>query len=222
MDDRIERTKPIRILFIEDHALLRDALSRTLSAEPDLEVVGQCDAVDEALRIVKEREIDLVLLDINLGSEQGGSFLNQSHSAGFRGKVLVVTAGVSDREAVWLLNRGCSGIFLKNEPHQKLVERIREVMSGNSPMDHLSARAVASQVDARDSGVRRALTPRECDVLRGVCEGLSNKEIADRLGLSENTVKSFLQQLFSKTGVRTRAQLVAVAIEQYWDRLEQG
>jgi DNA-binding NarL/FixJ family response regulator len=210
---------PIRIVLLEDHTLLREVLARTLAAEPGFDVVGQCERVDQALELVRSGPVDIVLLDINLGVDQGGSFLTRARTTGFHGKVLVVTAGVSDREAAWLLKRGCSGIFLKSEPASSLVQRIRETVQGTGHMDPASVRAVLLQVGSGDPP-RKPLTPRECQVLRAVCEGLANKQIAERLGVTENSVKSFLQQLFEKTGVRTRAQLVAAAIEQYWDQLD--
>jgi two-component system nitrate/nitrite response regulator NarL len=211
-----ERT---HILIVEDHVLLRELLAQTLAAEPDFEIAGQCATVGEALQIVSRRQVDLVLLDINLRGEQGGAFLNRSHAMGYQGKVLVITAGISEREAAWLLKRGCSGIFLKTEPIEALVTRIRGIMDGTFTLDSSSVKALVAQVTSSNSG-HKSLTPREAQVLRAVCEGLSNKEIADRLGVSENSVKSFLQHLFAKTGVRTRAQLVAAAIEQYWDQME--
>lgn len=207
--------------MVEDHILLRGALAKTLAAEPDCVIAGECTTVEEALQLVSIRPVDIVLLDINLGSEQGGSFLTRAREAGYQGKVLVVTAGVSEREAAWLLNCGCSGIFLKSEPLPGLVERIRAIVHGDLELDPVLVRAMISHAGAAQ-GVRKQLTARESKVLRCVCEGMANKEIADQMGISENTVKSFLQQLFAKTGVRTRARLVAVAIEQYWDQLDES
>lgn len=209
----------IRILIVEDHALLRGALARTLSTEPDLAVAGECSSVDEALAVIAAHPVDIVLLDINLGTEQGGSFLSRARAAGYSGKVLVVTAGVSDREATWLLSRGCSGIFLKSDPLHTLVDRVRTVV--RTPLEMEASLAdMAARADSAQ-GVRKALTLREAAVLRHICEGLANKEIADKMGISEYSVKSFVHQLFAKTGARSRAQLVTFAIERYWAQLEQ-
>ena len=222
MSDAVHNSQPIRILMVEDHALLRGALAKTLEAEPDLKVAGECASVDEALDLIAMTPIDLVLLDINLGSEQGGSFLSRAKAAGYAGKVLVVTAGVGEREAAWLLSRGCSGIFLKSEPLGNLVDQVRRVVRSSS--DFVSG-AVQVAADHSETGspaaVRKPLTSRERMVLRYVCEGLANKEIAAQMAVSEHSVKSFVQQLFAKTGARSRAQLVAFAIEEYWDQLDQ-
>src|ERR1700688_1443492 len=119
---------PIRILIIDDHSLFREAIGRLLEAEPDFEVVGECATVEEGLNHLRTDNADVVLLDINLGLQQGGAFLNLAWEQGFQGRVLVVTAGVSKTEATRLLERGCSGIILKHDRPQLLVERIRELM----------------------------------------------------------------------------------------------
>lgn len=213
-------SKHVRMVIIEDHALVREILAKALAAQTDFEVVGAFPTTDEALQLVKEDPVDLVLLDINLGSEQGNSFLARARACGFNGKVLVVTAGVSEREAAWLLHRGYSGIFLKNDPPEVLFERIRDVISRPPETSVAAPQAAVSHVESRDPILRARLTEREREVLRFVCEGLSNKEIAQRMGITENTVKGFLRQLFDKAAVRSRAQLVRVAIERYWDQLE--
>jgi two-component system nitrate/nitrite response regulator NarL len=218
----MSESKRTRIIIIDDHALFREMLAKSLALQPDFEVAGEVASADEAVELIKKVSADLVLLDINLGAEQGNSFLVRAQASGYTGKVLVVTAGVSEREAAWLLHRGCSGIFLKNDPPDVLFQRIREVMSGSSKLDPISVRAVLSQTEGRDLVLRKRLTQRECDVLRLVCEGLTNKEIAQQIGVTENTIKGTLQQLFAKAEVRSRAQLVRVAIERYWDQLDPG
>ena len=206
---------PIRILVVDDHALFRTTLARSLGAEPDFLVAGECGTVQEGLAVIKDSPVDLVLLDINLGAEQGGSFLNSIRSSGFRGKVLVVTAGVSEREASWLLKHGCAGIFLKTEPLNTLFNSVREIVR-----DGATYKTSPGVTSTPEANVRRPLSARESRVLRYVCEGLSNKEIAGRMEVSESNIKSHLQQLFSKTGARSRAQLVSLAIEDYWDQLD--
>jgi two-component system, NarL family, nitrate/nitrite response regulator NarL len=206
----------VRILLIEDHVLLRESLARTLAGEADFVIAGQCGSVTEALEIVRAQPIDVVLLDLNLGVEQGGGFLNTCRENGFTGNVLVVTAGVGEREAAWLMRRGCRGIFLKHNPLAGLIARIREIAREDGP----PAPVEPEETPAR--GGRVTLTARERDVLRCVCEGLASKEIAAKLEISESSVKSYLQQLFHKSGVRTRAQLVRVAIERFWDELGPG
>jgi DNA-binding NarL/FixJ family response regulator len=205
----------MRILLIDDHALFREAVARMLAAQPDFEIAGEAATVEEGIAVIEKTPVDVVLLDINLGSQQGGAFLTQARQRGFQGKVLVVTAGVNQIEAARLFDRGCAGIFLKHERPQILMERIREIAAG-------TARELApAPFHPAEPDARPALTPRERQVLRGVFAGRANKEIAFELGVSEPSVKAVLQRLFSKTGVRTRAQLVRLAVERYWSEIQQ-
>lgn len=210
-----------RVILIDDHALFRDSLAAALSQEPDFTVAGAFASPDEAIEVIRQQNVDLVLLDINLGAEQGGSFLVRARAIGYKGKILAVTAGVSEREAAWLLRRGCSGIFLKNDPVGFLFDRMRHVMStATPPMDSVSVRAIVAELENQPQAASTRLTTRERQVLRLVCKGLANKEIASDLAVTEHTVKAFVRQLFQKIGVRSRAQLVCVAIEEYWEELD--
>jgi two-component system, NarL family, nitrate/nitrite response regulator NarL len=211
-----------RILLIDDHALFREAIARLLAAQTDIEVIGEGATVGEGLEIVKTKPVDIVLLDINLGFEQGGAFLNLARAEGFSGKVLVVTAGVSKIEAGRLLQRGCAGIFLKHERPQLLIEKIREVMRRSSEFEREDTSIVLKELNNGEPEGQRPFTPRERQVLCGVFSGRTNKEIAHKLGVSESLVKAFVQQLFRKAGVRSRAQLVRAAVERYWKELEDG
>jgi len=213
-------TERVRILLIDDHALFREGLARLLGAEPDFEMLVPCSSVDEALRVLDTTSADFVLLDYDLGNERGSRFLVQAREHGFTGKILVVTAGLSDSEAADLLRRGASGIFLKHNPPSLLSKAIRKVMEGEVWLDQRYLKAFLTEQLATEPPDRsRRLTDRERDVLRGVMEGQASKEIAARLQVSESSVKATLQQLFLKTGVRSRSQLVRVALEQYRDYL---
>ena len=206
-----------RILLIDDHTLFREAIARLLGRESDFEIVGECATVDEGVTLVGRSAVDVVLLDIDLGLQQGGAFLPQAAAAGFKGQILVVTAGVSKLEAGRLKERGCAGIVLKQEPPDVLIQRIREIAGQDGTT---AAPPSIETPDLPDATGQPAFTSRERQVLRAVFAGQTNKEVAFRLGVSEPLVKAVLQQLFSKTGVRTRSQLVRVALERYWKELE--
>lgn len=189
-----------------------------LGAEPRFRVVGQASTIGEGIEIIKRTAVDVVLLDVSLGAPPTRSFMRLARATGFKGKVLVVTAGVSNAMAASLLQDGCSGIFLKHEHPSQLIERIRAVVRGSVP-----AIPTAEDPAEKYSGnapLRPPLTSRERDVLRGVFAGRTNKEIAFDLGVSEPQVKAVLRQLFDKTGARSRSQLVRIALEQYWRDLE--
>jgi two-component system, NarL family, nitrate/nitrite response regulator NarL len=211
----------IRLLLVDDHALFRESVARLLQSEPGFEVVAHCGSGTEALQILKSsREIDIVLLDLDLGGESGAEFLLRLRNIHFDGKVLLVTAGVNDREVPGLIRKGIAGVFMKHGSPALLIQGIREAMVGKALIAQDMLRKAFEDVQAgRADQPHSKLTERERQVLSFVFEGLSNKQIADRLQISETAVKASLQQLFAKTGVRTRSQLVRVALEQYRDQL---
>ena len=213
--------KSIRLLLIDDHALFRESVARLLQSEPGFEVVAHCGSCTEALQIIQSfREIDIVLLDLDLGQERGADFLDRLGSVCFNGKVLLVTAGVNDAEVPSLIRKGISGVFMKHGAPALLIQGIRETMEGKALFGQDQLRRALEGAEVSSSDQRRSeLTERQRQVLSFVFEGLANKQIAARLQISETAVKGCLQQLFAKTGVRTRSQLVRIALEQYRDQL---
>jgi DNA-binding NarL/FixJ family response regulator len=204
----------IRLLLVDDHILFRDGLSRLLALEPDLEVVAGCGTVAEALDMVGREPVDIVLLDYDLGEDHGSHFLSSARRAGFAGKVLMVTAGMTAKESSTALHLGASGIFLKHNSPGTLAKAVRLIMGGEIWVDPKVIQLMADRVDQQEEErVSPLLTEREQQVLRGIFEGLTNKEIGAQLGVSDGAVKATLQQLFQKTGVRTRSQLVRIALE---------
>jgi DNA-binding NarL/FixJ family response regulator len=206
-----------KILLVDDHALFRESVARFLDSESGLRVVGGCATVDEAREFLVANEVDLVLLDFDLGQRDGLDFMRVAESVGYKGRVLLVTAGVDETSAANLLKRGIAGIFLKHDPPAVLVDAIREVLAGKVWFDQNYLQKIVGRTTEQELPHTSKLTEREQQVLVGVFEGLANKQIADRLQVSESSVKATLQQLFQKTGVRTRSQLVRIALEQYRD-----
>lgn len=213
--------KTIRLLLLDDHALFRESLARLLQAEPGFEVVADCGSSAEALRVINSfGEVDVVLLDLDLGQEKGSEFLDLLEKAHFEGKVLLVTAGVNENEVPALIRKGIAGIFLKHGSPASLIQGIRETMEGKALFrQDLLRRALGAASALAEDQTRPKLTQRERQVLSFVFEGLANKQIANRLEISETAVKASLQQLFAKTGVRTRSQLVRIALEQYREQI---
>jgi DNA-binding NarL/FixJ family response regulator len=210
--------QPIRLLLLDDHILFREGLSRLFLSEPDFQTVGLCGTSAEALQILSHSAVDIVLLDFDLEDDLAIRFISAASAAGYSGKILMVTAGMSDPDSALVWKLGISGIFLKHSSPGTLVEAIRTVAGGGVWVDPRIDRQ-ASAGPARSSNVTRAkpmprLSPREQQVLRSVFEGLTNKEIAHQVGASLSSVKATLQVLFEKTGVRTRGQLVRIAIER--------
>ena len=212
--------KNIRILLVDDHTLFRQSVARLLQAEPGFEVVADYSSGSEALQVLKSRGIDIVLLDLDLGPERGTDFLECLRGGWFKGKILLVTAGVNESDVPNLIRKGISGIFMKHGSPALLIQGIREAMDGKALFDQkLLRRGLESADRIGEEQTRARLTERERSVLSFIFEGLSNKQISDRLQISESAVKASLQQLFTKTGVRTRSQLVRIALEQYRDQL---
>ncbi|MGA7222158.1 MAG: response regulator transcription factor [Candidatus Acidiferrales bacterium] len=212
--------KNIRLLLLDDHALFRESLARLLQAEPGFEVVANCNSGTEALRIIGSREIDIVLLDLDLGEERGADFLESLRAERFKGKVLLVTAGVNESDVPSLIRKGISGVFLKHGYPAELIQGIREAMEGKALFrQDMLRKALESTEELSTQQTTVRFTERERRVLSFVFEGLANKQIGDRLQISESAVKACLQQLFAKTGVRTRSQLVRIALEQYRDQI---
>jgi len=203
----------IRLLLLDDHVLFRESLSRLLASEPDFEMTAHCGDAAEALAALRKAPVDVVLLDFDLG-EDHSDFISAARQAGYAGKILMVTAGMSAGESSSALKAGVSGIFLKHNSPGSLAQAIRMVAAGEMWVDPRVIQQLADGVSQRDDhSFRKLLTDREQQVLQGLFEGLTNKEIGAQLGVSESAIKATLQQLFQKARVRTRSQLVRIAIE---------
>lgn len=209
----------IHLLLVDDHQMFREGLARMLEKEPDLKIVAQCASATEALTVLNKCGASLVLLDVDLGGERALDFVNQARRRGFEGKVLVVTAGISDQEAVQLVQAGVAGILHKHHSTSVLCETIRKIANGQVCLENAYLGPLFRSVDRTKTLNRPKLTERDKTVLRLIFQGLTNREIAGQLDISEGAVKASLRQVFGKLKVRTRAQLVKVALEQYRDQL---
>jgi two-component system, NarL family, nitrate/nitrite response regulator NarL len=207
----------IQLLLLDDHTLFRAMLSRLLETESDFRVVAHSNSSQEALEALGNHHVDLVLLDYDLGNRQNGfQFIRKAREGGYSGRIFIVTAGMNDADYVRALGLGVCGIFLKHSSPELLVDAIHKVMTGETWIDPRCVQGLVKTVESEGRQARKnQLSERERDVLKGVFAGSSNKEIAAHLTISEASVKSALQQLFIKTGVRTRSQLVRVALEDY-------
>ena len=123
-------TQRVRILLLDDHDLFRESAARLLASEADFEVVGCCGTVGEAVALLHQKQIDIVLLNFYLREDNGLKFIRLAKDQGFKGKTLVVTAGIKDREAAEMIYLGISGIFMKHNSHALLAQAIRGVIAG--------------------------------------------------------------------------------------------
>lgn len=205
----------IRLYLVDDHALFREGLLRLLSTYPEIEIVGAVGSIKEAEADVLKLPIDILILDFDLSDSPATPFVERIKSAGFAGRILMVTAGLADRDALELIRLGVSGIFHKQRATEELRRSIQEVFEGRVLIDQHYLQKLVQATDATPT----RFTERDRNILRFVVEGLANKEIGRELNISESAVKASLQQLFAKLGVRTRSQLVRVALEQHRDQI---
>ncbi|MFN7935065.1 MAG: response regulator transcription factor [Bryobacteraceae bacterium] len=213
------QTGRIPLYLVDDHALFREGLARLLEAQPDFEIAGKADHVAAGLQGIAELHPEMVLLDVDLGSERALDFVRDAKAQGFAGKILIVTAGVTDLEAMQLIQAGVAGIFHKHNPPEMLCEAVRKVANGEVYLEPRYLRGLFAAVDPQAIDDRPRLTDRERIAMRCLLEGYANKEIGARLDISESSVKALLRGLFDKLGVRTRSQLVKIALDQYRDQI---
>lgn len=209
----------IDLFLVDDHAMFREGLARILDRESGLRVVGQAASASAALLQLPSSGANLILLDVDLGPERALDFVAGARRLHFDGRILVLTAGLSGPEAVQLVQAGVAGIIHKHHSTEVLRDTIRQVAAGEAYMEKDYLPYLFRSVDGARSPLQPRLTDRDRTVLRFIFQGLTNKEIAGHLTISEGAVKASLRQLFEKLRVHTRAQLVKVALEQYRDQL---
>lgn len=201
----------IRVLVVDDHTIVRDGLAQLLGAAPDLEVVGSAGDGAAAVELAAERRPDIVLMDLSM---PGMSGIKATRLIGERSpatQVLVLTSFVDRDRVVEALDAGAIGYLLKDAEPAELIDAIRSAARGESPLDPRAARTMLSA--QRSAGPLESLTEREREVLGLVAEGLPNKQIARRLGISEKTVKAHLTSIFQRVGVHDRMQAALWARE---------
>jgi len=207
----------IRLFVVDDHTLFTQGLVRLLEDDPAMRIVGNAPSVQVALQKIPAAAPDVLLLDYDLGEDNALTLIRAFKENGLNLRTLVVTAGLPDPAALELIGMGISGILPKQKSLEVLYQSIVDVAEGKLAFDR---EYFQNLVAAKRASVETsALTQRDRSVLGLLLEGLSNKEIATHLRLSESAVKTAMQQLFAKTGVRTRGQLVRFALEQFRDDL---
>jgi two-component system nitrate/nitrite response regulator NarL len=200
----------IRLILLDDHLLFRESLAQLLAAERDFELVAECTTSAEALKNLRRPGVDVILVDIGIAKE----FIPWVQKVRHPGKCLVIASAVDLTDSVLVLKCGASGIFLTSDSTRRLMQAIRLVASGEAWVDQKVLQYLAERYPHVEVRWQGRFTPREHTVLQGVVDGLSNKRIGSQIGVSESTIKATLQQLFKKAGVRTRSQLVRMALER--------
>lgn len=209
---------PVRVLLADDQAMVRAGLAMVLGSEGGLVVVAQCEDGAGVLPAVRAHRPDLVLMDVRMPRVDGPEATRRLRAEPGAPPVLALTT-FDDDEALWgSLDAGAAGFVLKDSPAEVLVDAVRAVAAGGAWLDQrvlprVLERARGRPVGRRGAGVLDRLTPREIDVLRLVCRGANNAEIAAALRMGERTVKSHVSAILAKLGVRDRAAAIVAAYD---------
>lgn len=209
--------KPIQLLLVDGHPLFRKKVIQLLVNEPDIAVVGQFATLSEARRLLMTQSVDVVMLDYDPNEDLGPRLLETFPTLLSAPRFLLVTAGMDVAELHRALDAGASGVVLKHGEARHLLYAIRAVAQGNQWWDESALRQGFTPVKRNIESDHPAITERQRQILHHILDGLSNKAIGAALGVSETAVKASIQELFHKTGVRTRGQLVRVALEGHFE-----
>jgi DNA-binding NarL/FixJ family response regulator len=209
----------VRILVADDQPLVRSGFRMVLDERPDLELVGEAADGEEAIRLASELDPDVILMDVRMPNLDGVEATRRLIAGGSRARVLVLTTFDLDEYVYAAVQAGASGFLLKDVQPAELVDAIRVVAAGNSLFGPAATRRLVEQfarapaAPTASSNKLDELTDREREILRLLADGNSNAEVAERLYLSEATVKTHVSAILRKLGVRDRVQAVIAAYE---------
>ena len=214
----------IRVLIADDHPIVRDGLKKLLSLESDIDVVDEAADGREVLTKVEQHKPDVLVLDLRMPNLDGLSTLEVLRQATPRPKVIVLTASEDKNEFVQAMKLGCSGIVLKQTAPELIVKSIRKVYAGEIWLDSHTTAAVMRQfaspvemMGAHPNAKTRERSPlsqREREIVSLVAQGYKNREMAEKMYISEQTVKNHLHNIFDKLGVSDRLELALYAIHK--------
>jgi DNA-binding NarL/FixJ family response regulator len=204
----------IRLMLVDDHAVLRDGLRNIISLVDDIEVVGEAVSGDDALLQVEKCKPDMILMDINMPMKNGVEVTGILKKKYPNIKILVLTMHSHEEYFMSAIREGADGYLLKDAPSDQVVEAIRTVARGESVIHpSMTRKLLAFHQQKQTQQEDTTLTEREKEVLLCLVEGLSNKEIADRLFISDKTVKIHVSKIFKKLNVKSRSQVVIHAVQ---------
>jgi DNA-binding NarL/FixJ family response regulator len=218
-----KRKATVRILIADDHPIVRDGLKKLLLLEDDFEIVGEASDGREVLERVQELDPDVLLLDLRMPNLDGLSALQALQQSNKRTRVIVLTASEDKNEFVQAMKLGCSGIVLKQTAPDLIVKSIRKVNAGEIWLDSHTTAAVMRQfqtgteaggISTGKGRERSPLSAREREIVALVAQGYKNKEMAEKMFISEQTVKNHLHNIFDKLGVSDRLELALYAIHK--------
>jgi DNA-binding NarL/FixJ family response regulator len=207
----------MKVIICDDQAIIRDGLAMLLKLEPDIDIVGSAEDGAEAVEMVADKKPDLILMDLKMPIMNGVEATRQIVAKYPEVKVLVLTTYADDEWVFDAIQAGASGYLLKDMPREELIRAVRGTAAGKTYLDPSVAGKVLEQVSSRQTQpatlITDKLTQREVEVLRLIAKGSSNADIADRLSLSDGTVRNHVSAILSKLGVSDRTQAAVIAIQ---------
>jgi DNA-binding NarL/FixJ family response regulator len=206
-----------RLVIADDHPIVLQGLQRLFESQADFEVIGSAPNGEEAIAVVRRLQPDVLLVDLKMPGTSGLDVLKALKEGGSRCRTVLLTAAASDQQVIDALQLGAMGIVLKESDSDTLLECLRRVHAGEQWLDKdSSARAFVHMMRREKAAddVRKVLTPREVEISTMVVQGLRNKAIAERLFISEGTVKIHLHNIYEKLGIDGRLELVLYAQQQ--------
>jgi DNA-binding NarL/FixJ family response regulator len=216
---RSRGTQVLRVLIVDDHALFRRGLQMVLSGEPDIEVIGEAADGAEAVDKATALKPDVVLMDVRMPRRSGIEATEQIREKLPEAKILMLTMSDEEADLYEAIKAGASGYLLKEISIEEVPDAIRSVWSGQSRISPSMASKLLSEFAALSQrgdakGVAAKLTDRELEVLKLVAQGLNNKDIADKLFISENTVKNHIRNILDKLHLHSRMEAVVYAVKE--------
>lgn len=204
----------IRIVLADDHVIVLDGLEQLFRLEPELEVVARSTTAEAAVKAVQEHRPDVLVLDLVMPGHDGMWVLRELSELNLPTRTVLLTAHVEENRLVEAIRLGVWGIVLKEMAPRMLMECVRKVHAGEKWLEQQSVTRAIERMQRRESEIdrlTRLLTPRELEIVRLASEGLRNKEIGERLSITEGTVKIHLHNIYEKLGVTGRSQLILYA-----------
>ena len=209
--------KRIRLVLADDHPIVLDGLEQLFSTEPDLEVVARATSAEGALRALEEFRPDVLVLDLAMPGLDGMWVMEQAFERKMPSRVVLLTAHLDEQKLLEAVRLNVAGVVLKEMAPRLLVECVRKVHAGEKWLEKHSVARAMDRMVKRESELQRLsrlLTPRELEIVRLAAEGLRNREIAERLTITEGTVKIHLHNIYEKLGVTGRPQLILYATRE--------